>query len=259
MRTRPVIGITAFAGTRNQSPVQMQQEAYFSALVDAGATPMVIPLVADPSILLPLYQHLDGVCFPGGPDVSPSFYGQPVMSGCNVSSEPRLDECEMSLMKYAIAERIPMLCICRGHQLLNVALGGELFQDLLAQGATTVQHRRKPSDQEPMHQITIAGDSKLSSILGEESIAVNTMHHQGIRTLGRDLRVVATSDDGVVEAVEMTDRPFVIGVQYHPEEMIENQPLAARLFHALVEASADQVVDLAGSKAPVEALGRHPR
>jgi putative glutamine amidotransferase len=208
--------------------------AYFEALERAGANVVSIPIVKDVDRLRFHYDLLDGLLLPGGADVEPRRYGAVARDDCSLTVMPELDEVELTLARWAIADDLPVLGICRGIQLLNVAHGGTLWQDLAVEGVARESHDREPRNF-LAHTIDIEPGSKLAHAAGATHIQVNTLHHQAIRDPGEGLRVVARSSDGLIEGVESTRNRFVVGIQCHPEELSRTEPWAASLFSALVE------------------------
>ena len=176
---------------------------------------------------------------PGGPDVEPALYGEETRADCAVEVDEDLDRAEMLLARWALEVDKPVLAICRGAQVLNVALGGTLWQDVGTQGATEHNHSQDGSRQELTHNIDVAPDSRLRAIAGASIVDVNSMHHQALRDLGRDLVVTARAHDGLVEAVEHPGRRFVVGLQCHPEELYIERDWARRLFADFVASAAD--------------------
>jgi putative glutamine amidotransferase len=184
-----------------------------------------------------LYDLLDGLLLPGGEDVDPALYGEARHEKCGPSS-PELDEVELTLARWAVDDGKPVLAICRGIQVLNVALGGTLYQDIAAQipgGAEHVKHRRGPRDF-LAHTATITHGSRLALILGATSLPVNSLHHQAVKDVAPGLAVVAQTPDGIIEAMEVPEHPFAIGVQWHPEELVDVDARSQKLFDALVVA-----------------------
>ena len=210
---------------------------YFEALRSAGAEVLPIPALSDVAADT-YYDLVDGLLIPGGPDVEPGRYHEVQRADANVHVNRDLDELEFALLDRALADGMPVLAICRGIQVLNVACGGTLWQDLHVEGAT-----QRPHDCEPrnslVHDMEIEPDSLLAQTIGSTRVAVNSLHHQAIRDLGRSLRAVGVTDDGLVEAVEMPDRRFVVGIQCHPEELVKKADWPHRLFAALIGAAAD--------------------
>ncbi|MFI5281865.1 MAG: gamma-glutamyl-gamma-aminobutyrate hydrolase family protein [Candidatus Dormibacterales bacterium] len=213
--------------------------AYFEALDAAGATVVPIPSASDVERLRFHYELLDAIVFPGGADVEPRRYGAVAREDCHLTLMPELDEVELALARWALADDLPILAICRGIQLLNVACGGTLWQDLKVEGVTVESHDRSPRDL-LAHDLDIVPGSVLARTVGRARIRVNTIHHQAIRRLGDALVVAGNSSDGLVEAVEMPGHRFVVGIQCHPEELRSKEDWPARLFEALVAAGAER-------------------
>jgi putative glutamine amidotransferase len=212
--------------------------AYFDALESAGADILPIPILRDPKRLRFHYELVDALVLPGGADVEPQRYGAVARSDANLYLMPEVDDAELKLVNWAIADGMPVLAICRGIQVLNVACGGTLWQDLQVEGATQKTHDREPRDV-AVHGLDIERDSLLARTLGTTRIQVNSLHHQAIRELGSSLRAVALSDDGLIEGVEMPGHGFVVGIQCHPEELSGKEKWASRLFRELVEAGSE--------------------
>jgi putative glutamine amidotransferase len=208
---------------------------YFEAIERAGGIPVILPPVGLESVD-PLLANLTGICIAGGPDIDPRTYGgadHPELG----PTEPDLDRFEMAVTWAARSRCVPILAICRGAQMLNVALGGSLHMHLPDDAGDRVQHRRAGSEgPDANHDIRIEPDSILGRVLGETMLHVNSYHHQAVRKLGRGLRAVAHADDGVIEGIELAGPDFVVGVQWHAECMEEAPHLA--LFEAFVDAAA---------------------
>lgn len=233
----PVIGIPLRTYTADDVPPKLAlNRAYFDALERAGATVVPIPVVRDVERIRFHYELLEGLVLPGGADVEPLRYGAVARADCNLTLMPELDEVELRLVQWALADGIPVLAICRGIQVLNVACGGTLWQDVNVEGATRELHDREPRDL-LVHRLDIQPGSLLARTLGMTEVQVNSLHHQAIRDLGSPLRAVARSSDGLIEGVELSGRRFVLGIQCHPEELVGKQAWAARLFAGLVEAA----------------------
>jgi putative glutamine amidotransferase len=233
----PVIGVPLrpFAGT-GFPPKLALNRTYFDALEGAGASPLPIPVVHDEDRLRVYYELLDGLLLPGGADVEPRRYGAIARDDCHLNVMPELDEVELRLVKWAIADGLPVLAICRGIQVLNVACGGTLWQDVQVEGATGESHDREPRDL-PVHGLDVEPGSLLARTLGETHIQVNSLHHQAIREVGPALRAVARSTDGLIEGVEHPAHDFVLGIQCHPEELYRTFTWATGLFAGLVTAA----------------------
>lgn len=230
---KPLIGIPS--GWNEQSQAYHLEARYVDAIAFAGGIPVLLPFDTRESTLCELCSRLDGFMFAGGRDLSPLLYGEELLPETREPSEKR-DAAELALARAALETDKPLLMICRGMQLLNVCLEGTLFQDLPTQHSRTLVHWRVENEPDPMHQIEIAKDTPLAFLLGKTQIEVNSRHHQAIRTLAPSLRVMATSEDDLIEAVYMADKPFVWGVQWHPELLYRDDEPSAALFRAFVDA-----------------------
>ena len=233
-----VIGVTLRVQAGQDSLQKLAlNRTYFDALRSAGAEVLPIPALSDVSAET-YYGLVDGLLIPGGPDVEPGRYRQAQRADANVHVNHDLDELEFALLERALADGMPVLAICRGIQVLNVACGGTLWQDLHVEGATQRPHDCEPRDS-LVHDMQIEPGSLLAQTIGETRVAVNSLHHQAIRGLGDSLRAVGMTDDGLIEGVEMPDRRFVVGIQCHPEELVKKAAWPRRLFAGLVEAASD--------------------
>ena len=212
--------------------------AYFDALEQVGADVLPIPVPREPERVRFHYDRIDALLLPGGADVEPRRYGAVARTDCNLFVMPELDEVELRLARWAIDDGMPILGICRGIQVLNVACGGTLWQDLHVEGVVRVSHDREPRDF-LLHGLVIERDSLLARALGTRRVRVNSLHHQAIRELGSSLRCVAQSDDGLIEGIEMPGHRFVVGIQCHPEELVKTEKWAPSLFEAFVAAGAE--------------------
>ena len=208
---------------------------YLIAIEHAGGLPVVLPPL-DHSEIHALLDRLDGLCLSGGPDMDPGTYGgryHPQLGPL----EPDLDKWELALVGEADPLGLPMLAICRGQQVLNVARGGTLFQHLPDEPGGKIAHRLPGKGQHGAHDVRIEPGSLLSRAMGGLTDAhVNSYHHQAARNLGRGVRPVAWSDDGVVEGIELPDRDFAVGVQWHAEAIVE-RPEQLSLFREFVAAA----------------------
>ena len=198
---------------------------------------MLIPLLDDDERLRAIYERLDGIVFPGGADVAPEEYGEQAIDNLNIIEAPR-DRTELTLARWAYDDDLPTLGICRGQQVLNVALGGSLYQDLRYQGVTQVEHSDADGRARTamIHRVRLDPGSRLAQLIDETSIDVNSLHHQAVKTVAPQLRVTGTSEDGVIESLESDDRRFLIAVQWHPEE-IDSLPWVQRLFSGFARAA----------------------
>ncbi len=210
-------------------------EAYGRAVAACAAAPVLVPLGQFGAGLELILERLDGLILSGGPDVHPRHYrGMPLAGLGDVDDE--LDRMELELAGLALARDIPILGICRGHQILNVACGGSLFQDIAGQVPGALLHNPGIDKGTTSHTIKIEKGSLLYRIIGKDEIWVNGRHHQAVEKVAPGLKVSAVAPDGIVEALEDPSRRFAIGVQWHPEGTWKNDPYSLRLFEALVEA-----------------------
>lgn len=228
----PLLGVTMGAGATTDGPRRLRlNAAYIRALTEAGARTVAIPPGADAT---PLVDVLDGVVFTGGADVDPEFYGEARQPQTEVERER--DELELPLVRAAVERGVPVLAICRGHQVVNVALGGTLIQDLENREHVGDSNHGRAEIRHP--QLRVDRSSVLGELLGSpETIATNSLHHQAVKDLAPGLRATAWADDGIVEAFEAPDGT-ILSVQCHPEELIDTQPWARRLFAAFAERAA---------------------
>jgi putative glutamine amidotransferase len=208
--------------------------SYLAALEAAGAIPVAIPPL-EPESARALLERLSGVCLSGGPDINPAEYGADAHSELG-PTWPELDRFEIALAREAEALGLPIFAICRGAQALNVAHTGTLFQHVPERYGAGIEHRQTGYGSTPAHSVEIDPESTLAEALGCTTMEVNSYHHQAADELGRGLRAVAWSPDGLIEAVEAPGRDFVLGVQWHAEAMAE-MPEQAALFRAFVDAA----------------------
>ena len=236
----PLIGLpTQVIRTDGKPPRVAMNQSYVRALSQAGCAPVLIPVLDDDvDRLRTIYERLDGIVFPGGADVEPREYGEEPIDGL-IDVQPERDHTELRLARWAFEDDLPTLGICRGQQLLNVALGGTLYQDLIHQGVTVVEHSGEDGRARSalIHRVRLDPDSQLAQLIDETTVDVNSLHHQAVKDIAGSLRVTGTSDDGVIEAVESPDRRFLIAVQWHPEE-IDDLPWVQRLFQGFARAAS---------------------
>ena len=226
---KPLIGMTIYA--RDAEGQFRVPALYCDAVVRAGGVPVLLPPVeVDISLWL---ERCDGLILTGGGDLDPACYGRQ-LHATNYGMNRQRDANELALVRRALETERPMLAICRGIQVLNVALGGTLIQHIPETVGEKVVHRLPPRKPTP-HAVTIRPESQLAEILGCTECTAISWHHQAIGELGRGLRVAATAADGVVEAVEMPKRPELIAVQWHPELSAAEDPVQQRLFDSFVE------------------------
>jgi putative glutamine amidotransferase len=235
----PVVGLPTLAIPPGPKPPRFGiNQSYVRALVAAGCAPVLIPLLDDDERLRAIYDRLNGIVFAGGVDVAPREYGEEPIGDLNVVEAAR-DRTELTLARWAFADDLPTLGICRGQQVLNVALGGSLWQDLRHQGVTSVDHSDADGRARSalIHSVRLDPNSRLAQLIDETDIEVNSLHHQAVKTVAPQLKVTGTSNDGVIESLESDDRRFLIAVQWHPEE-IDMLPWVQRLFAGFARAAS---------------------
>ena len=210
---------------------------YSRAVHTSGGAPVLLPVAQDSQSLKIILDRLDGLLLTGGPDINPKAYGEQPVPGLGDIDE-ELDHMELSVTRAAIAQKLPLLAVCRGIQILNVALGGTLYQDIGQQIDDSLNHLQQASKQVTTHKIAIEKPSRLHGIMKRKTIWINGRHHQAIKDVAPGLTVTARAPDGVVEAVEHEARDFVIGVQWHPEGTWRKDRYSKLLFKAFVRAAA---------------------
>ena len=208
---------------------------YFDSVLQAGGLPFLLPLVTDAAEIEQIAEQFDGFVFSGGGDVSPELYGEERNELCDRVYRNR-DDMEFALFNEAVIARDkPALGICRGLQVINVALGGSLYQDLLSQRLGSLNHRQELPFDKPYHPVHIAHNSPLYSLFQSETVTVNSYHHQGVKKIAPQLAAIAAAEDGLTEAVYLPGRRFALAVQWHPEKIPEEES-SRLLFEAFVSA-----------------------
>lgn len=232
---KPIIGITASHDAKNTT--LSLRINYCNAIREAGGIPIVLPLELSEEEAEQLSYTLDGVLFSGGPDVHPFLFGEETLEACGEASILR-DNLELSLFHRVYRRRKPILGICRGVQMINIALGGNIYQDIGSQfqSESRLAHQQPFQYQSPSHKIYVTENSRLAEITGTSVMEVNSIHHQAVKETAPGLQICGRSSDGLTEALEMPDYPFLIGVQWHPEYLYEHCPHANKLFHAFTDA-----------------------
>lgn len=256
---KPLIGIPCYhdkSSSYRQSPVNAQFETYLSAIAQAGGIPFLIPLNLETSALRQLYDLASGILLTGGGDIDPALYGQKVQTKL-YSVQPDRDQLEVTLSRWAVDEGKPTFGICRGVQVMAVAAGGTLCQDLPTQKPTATLHNYvyqtdgTNAVDHLAHEVDLNPTSRLVQILQTDTVWVNSLHHQAVENLPAPLQVAGCSSDGVVEAIEHPDHPFFSGVQWHPELLVAGHQSARRIFEAFVAVCATGIfwrsTPLAGS------------
>ncbi len=237
--SKPIIGVTAFRTDSGRGyPYLSVTEAYANAVQAAGAVPLLIPLGLDADDLQDVRKILDGILFTGGGDIDPAIYnGEPHLTVHEIDHDR--DALELQLARDVAEHGTPFLGICRGLQVLNVALGGTLYTHIMDQLPGSIKHDYWATHPRLFlaHPVRVEEGTPLAGIAGEPIIQVNSLHHQGVRDLAPGLTPMAYAPDGLIEAFELDAHPFGLAVQWHPEWL--SQPHAPRLFEAFVRAAAN--------------------
>lgn len=214
-------------------------ENYTRAIEEAGGIPLLLPIYKNKEDLTLILNTVDGVLLTGGNDIDPLLYGEIDRGKCG-RIVPERDNQDIAIAQYiAYKTSKPMLCICRGIQVLNVAMHGSLYQDLESDGPF-YQHMKKNYPMNAItHSVSVERGSLLYKILGKSSIGVNSFHHQSIKSIGDRLKATAKSEDGVIEAVELEGAEFILGLQWHPEKMYDSEE-QKKIFAAFIESACSQ-------------------
>lgn len=227
----PIIGMTA----RLENEAIIVHRDNTEAVMRAGGMPLVLPFSAQENILRQMAEMIDGLILTGGGDIDPVLFDEEPMPFLG-SICPERDALEVGLIRMMLQMNKPVFAICRGCQILNVAAGGNMYQDLASQRSGTLQHMQQAPRSHPSHFVQVKEGTLSHRIVGLSQIRVNSFHHQAVKELAPGFVVSATSADGVIEAIESERHRFVLGVQWHPENMASSDVVAQRLFDAFVEA-----------------------
>ena len=228
---KPVVGVLPLWDEEKEN-IRMLP-AYMDGISLAGGLPILFPFTEDREEVKQLVGLCDGLLLPGGPDVAPELYREASLGEC-VSVCPKRDTLEFMALETALALDRPVLGICRGIQVINVCLGGSLYQDLPTQHPSETVHRQPPPFDRPVHDVSIVRDTPLYSCFGADRVPVNSHHHQAIRTPASALKPMAFSPDGLIEAVFMPEKKFLWAVQWHPERLLKTDPHSRELFRAFI-------------------------
>lgn len=231
-KKHPLIGISVNIDTQTSRV----HEAYVRSILEAGGVPILVPAVDDAAALQEIVENLDGLLLSGGADIDGAYFNEPTLEGLT-EIDPERDRYDFLLLRIASDHQLPILGICRGMQVINVAFGGGLWQDLPSQfPGNPLNHSVLTQKSQPVHSVKIETDSVLFTLFGKEEVAVNSRHHQAVKEIASGFKVSATSADGVVEAIEAYPQRRILGVQWHPENMATegNNGEMKRLFNHFV-------------------------
>lgn len=228
---KPLIGITC-----GQEQERLFITRYYGeAIQKAGGIPVLLPVTGDQRLFEDYEQLLDGLLLTGGDDLDPALFGEEPLRGLG-PVDPERDFFELELCRRFAVSHKPVFGICRGMQVLNVAYGGTIYQDLLRQLPDSLEHRQKAPKNRVSHRVTVENSSLLRGLLKQSTLRVNSFHHQAVKDLGAGLKAVAVASDGVIEGIER-ENGFVLGVQWHPELLWQDHEEQERLFVAFVKAA----------------------
>lgn len=231
----PIIGLTALRSPDQTSYHHILTGPYVRAVTVAGGYPIVLPSILDRCDAA--LDMMDGLLLIGGGDIEAKHLGAENHPKAKFFN-PLRDEFELAMIKKAAGRKMPLFGICRGMQIMNVALGGSLYQDINDEQGTAFDHMRELTPDKLVHSVSIVSESCLASILGTTSASVNSVHHQAVKDLAPGLKAVAWAPDGVIEGIESCGNGgFMLGVQWHPERIAETMPEQRRLFERFVKAA----------------------
>ena len=235
---RPVIGITAGTTLADSSLLsggtrRFVGDDYIAAVVQAGGIPIVLPSLCDHQIVEDQAKLCDGFILSGGGDIHPPLYGEEPYGPLGFVNQER-DACEIQIVQLATGMNKPILGICRGLLILNVAFGGTLYQDISLAGGYPVEHNQNSPRQTVCHRVTLKPQTRLCDIIGRETVMTNSTHHQVLKDVAPGFTVNAWTTDGLIEGMEKRGTPFMLGVQWHPERMLETEPVMLGIFKKLI-------------------------
>lgn len=230
---KPIVGLTSqYNDLISRKRIDIKS-TYVQAVIAAGAIPVIIPVLQDSALVERYFDVIDGLILTGGSDISPLAYGENPLEEVKMICNHR-DNTELNLFKAAVEKSIPVLGICRGFQLINIALGGTLYQDIPSQVPDAHGHFSLETMRDGYHEIRLLKGGYLYDIFQQDEIIVNSLHHQGIKTLGDGLKVSAKAKDGMIEAIESVDNK-VYAVQFHPEDLLVNHKEYLKIFDFFIE------------------------
>lgn len=238
---KPVIGLSGSHifddhGTFAMYPRAYVNHDYVQSILSAGGIPIILPFNENKDCIHDMIDCVDGLLLSGGHDVYPLYYGEEPLQGIG-DVWPARDQFDFSLLDNAMKKKLPIMAVCRGHQVVNVFHGGTLYQDLKYDSKCIIKHSQGQTPSLPTHTVTIEADSRFAQIIEKSQMVTNSHHHQTVHRVGKGLRVTATAQDGTVEAMEGTDYPYLVTYQFHPEMMASTSPDAMKLFVDFVNAA----------------------
>ena len=229
---KPIIALLAKTDDEITTSVQ---DGYVRAIETAGGIPILLPYVNEDETIDSFIDLCDGFFFTGGADVAPDYYGETKKDTCGLIQKYR-DELEFRVLKKVLLTAKPIIAVCRGAQLVNVALGGTLYQDIPSEIDTELQHRQKEAKNLPSHSVRVIEGTPLYELCGKKVIPANSFHHQAIKELGQDLSVMALADDGIIEAIYSTSHCYMRAYQWHPERLCDSEENNRKIFEDFISA-----------------------
>ena len=231
---KPIIGMTAMPFSNDAMSVYRCNQTYVNAVLQAGGIPVLLPSNGANEDYASIAEKLDGLLVPGGTDVSTFLYGEEAVPQVTTMRAAD-DKFEFAVVHKMAELGKPILGICRGEQVINVAFGGTLYQDIPSQRPSNICHKQSGPRNEPFHYANLEKDSHLYKIFETDRLAVNTYHHQAVKDVAPNFKVAAKANDGIIEAIEHESK-YIIGVQWHPECMVDVHPEYKKLFNDFVKA-----------------------
>lgn len=232
---KTVVGVSASIKfeTHEVYPSSFINTAYTDSIIRANGIPFILPVCNNESILKKMVESVDGILLSGGEDIHPFLFNEEPIEKIGHISEER-DFLDFKILKYAVEMKKPVLGICRGHQVINVFFSGNIYQDIATQTSSKIKHSQSARINLATHKINIKKDSFLYDIFGK-STEINSFHHQAIKDVSDKFDVIATSNDGIIEAIEYKGDEFIIGTQWHPEVMAESNGKMQEIFNRFVK------------------------
>ncbi|GGH77695.1 putative glutamine amidotransferase [Pullulanibacillus pueri] len=231
---KPLIALTADF-EQNQYKIK---EEYCLSILETGGLPVAVPYLTDTLSLQEILSKVDGLILTGGSDIDPALYGEEPAPSLG-TIVPARDRFEIPLVQYALTLDLPILAICRGLLILNVAAGGSLYQDIYAEAGASLQHKQSAPRDHASHSIKVNKGTLLHRFTQTERLRINSFHHQAIKRIAPGFHLSAAAPDGIIEAIEHPQKNFTLGVQWHPGSLLQKDPSARRLFQGFIQAAME--------------------